>query len=158
MCLINLPASTASSRLGPALALGRRVAELRSYLAGTGPATNPSCRRLVELGVLPGGASSMWRALAIYRLACLHPELCRYEHLGVAHVALLLKVPAPLQLALLRRAERKRWSRSQLQHRLHAIASQCARGEDPLAQFAEELAESGASPSLPGAGEVRHEP
>lgn len=157
MCLSSPPALAASSRLGPTLDLGRRVAELRSHLTGTGATVSPSCRNLVELGMLPGGASSMWRALAIYRLACRYPELYRYEHLGVAHLALLLKVAPPLQLALLRRAERKQWSRSQLQGRLQLITSQQTRGVDPLEQFAEELSE-GVTPPTPACfSEVRHE-
>ena len=57
----------------------------------------------------------MWRAAAIYRLSQRYPELNGYRHLGVAHVAALLRVEGPLQLQLLRLAERRRWSRRQVE-------------------------------------------
>lgn len=127
--------------MAPTLELGRRATELRQRLARSseGGAAASACRSIVEFGILPAGASTLWRALAIYRLACRHPELFHYQHLGVAHVSLLLRVRGPLQLALLRRAERRRWSRARLQNRLAAIGLALEHGEALLEQFAEEL-------------------
>lgn len=98
-----------------------------------------SFRRLAKLNVLPMGASSMWRAAAIYRLAQKHPELYAYQHLGVAHLAPLLCLDGSLRLAVLRRAERRRWSRRRLEARLKLIARSEQQGLDPLHEYRDEL-------------------
>jgi hypothetical protein len=127
------------------------VWELREYLEARDPPQRLSCRVLAEQGIVHAGASSMWRALAIYRMACEHPELFEYRHLGVAHMAILLKAREPLRLALLRRAERRQWSKSQLARRLDEAIEQQRRGVNPLVQFAEELGDCTTGARTPGA-------
>lgn len=72
----------------------------------------PSLRRFAhESGV---SVSSIWRAYRCHLLAELYPELWYYQALGVAHVAQVLTLSDPIRIALLRRAERRCWSRRQM--------------------------------------------
>jgi hypothetical protein len=85
------------------------------------------------------GASSVWRAAAVYRLAQRYPELYGYEHVGVGHLSVLLSLREPLQLTLLRMAERLRWSRRQLESKVKRLAEERERGLDPMLSLRAEL-------------------
>jgi hypothetical protein len=129
-----------ASAISETIDLGRRVLELAESL---GTATDrrraPSFRLLAKQLVVPKGASSVWRAAAIYRLAERYPELYGYQHLGVGHLAVLLSLRGPVQLALLRKAERMRWSRRKLEAKVKRITEDKARGLDTLGPLLAEL-------------------
>jgi hypothetical protein len=131
-----------ASAISETIDLGRRVLELAERL---GTATErrraPSFRLLAKQLVVPKGASSVWRAAAIYRLAERYPELYGYQHLGVGHLAVLLSLRGPVQLALLRKAERMRWSRRKLEAKVKRITEDKARGLDTLGPLLAELDE-----------------
>ena len=147
----HLPAHTTKVTGGitETIELGRRVLELAHQL-GTDTAPDrrrtPSFRLLAKQLVVPKGASSVWRAAAVYRLAERYPELRDYQHLGVGHLAVLLSLRGPVQLALLRKAERLRWSRRKLEAKVKRITEDKARGLDTLGPLLAELeAPDGAS-------------
>lgn len=146
-----------SSGIAETIALGRRVLELAAQLAPASEGNGqkpPSFRLIAKQLAVPKGASSVWRAAAIYRLAERHPELHGYQHLGVGHLAVLLCLRGPLQLALLRKAERLRWSRRKLEAKVKRILEEKAQGTDALGTLLEELgAEEGsqAANAVPGA-------
>jgi hypothetical protein len=135
------PAQTArASGIAETIALGRRVLELADRLGTAADRRRaPSFRLLAKQLVVPKGASSVWRAAAIYRLAERYPELYGYQHLGVGHLAVLLSLRGPVQLALLRKAERMRWSRRKLEAKVKRITEDKARGLDPLGPLLAEL-------------------
>jgi hypothetical protein len=128
--------------LAETIDLGRRVLELADKLRNPS-SRSPSFRLLAKQLGAPKGASSVWRAAAIYRLAERYPELHGYEHLGVGHLAVLLSLRGPLQLALLRKAERMRWSRRKLEARVKHVLEAEARGVDSLAPLLAELDAAG---------------
>jgi len=134
-----------ASSIAETIDLGRRVLELADKLgSATDRRRAPSFRLLAKQLVVPKGASSVWRAAAIYRLAERYPELNGYQHLGVGHLAVLLSLRGPVQLALLRKAERMRWSRRKLEAKVKRIIEDSARGGDSLAPLLAELeADSG---------------
>lgn len=140
---LQLPGAKPSG-IAETIALGRRVLELAAQLSpaadGNGNGQKPPSFRLIakQLAV-PKGASSVWRAAAIYRLAERYPELHGYQHLGVGHLAVLLCLRGPLQLALLRKAERLRWSRRKLEAKVKRILEEKAQGTDTLGPLLEEL-------------------
>lgn len=110
--------------------MGRRSIEMATQVAealAKGSTVSPhrvqpiSFRKLARMRLLPWGASSMWRAARIYELAQQYPELYRYQHLGVAHLAPMICLKDPLRLAVLRRAERRTWSRRQVEFRIKAL-------------------------------------
>jgi hypothetical protein len=108
--------------LGKTIELGRRVLELAEKLGETTERRRaPSFRLIAKQLDAPKGASSVWRAAAIYRLAERHPELYGYQHLGVGHLAVLLALRGPVQLELMRKAEQQRWSRRKLEARVRRI-------------------------------------
>lgn len=128
------------SSLAETIDLGRRVVELADELgARTDRRRALSFRLLAKQLESPKGASSLWRAAAIYRLAKRYPELYTYQHLGVAHLAVLLSLRGPVQLALLRRAERMRWSRRKLEAKVKRLFEEEARGLDSLEPLLDEL-------------------
>ena len=137
------PRPLKASGIAETIDLGRRVLELAAQL---GTATErrraPSFRLLAKQLVVPKGASSVWRAAAIYRLAERYPELYGYQHLGVGHLAVLLSLRGPVQLALLRKAERMRWSRRKLEAKVKRITEDSARGVDAVGPLLAELEES----------------
>jgi hypothetical protein len=129
-----------ASSIAETIDLGRRVLELADKLgSATDRRRAPSFRLLAKQLVVPKGASSVWRAAAIYRLAERYPELNGYQHLGVGHLAVLLSLRGPVQLALLRKAERMRWSRRKLEAKVKRIIEDSARGVDSLAPLLAEL-------------------
>ncbi len=81
----------------------------------------PSLRGLIRRLNAPMGVSTIWRALAIYRLSLKHPEIVHCRHLGVAHFSVILGVDEPYQLNLLRLAEHNRWSRRRLLSEVAAL-------------------------------------
>lgn len=105
--------------LRKSIELGERLVALLEErgdfdLKRRGPKPNSLRALSIHLrGVIP--LSSMWRAIAIFQLAQMHPELGRYRHLGVAHLSVLLGLKGPLRLGLLRKAEIECWSRRRLQ-------------------------------------------
>jgi hypothetical protein len=108
--------------LAKTIELGRRVLELASKLgATTDGRRTPSFRLIAKQLDGPRGASSVWRAAAIYRLAERYPELYGYRHLGVGHLAVLLALRGPVQIELLRQAESQRWSRRKLEAKVRRI-------------------------------------
>ncbi len=125
---------------------GRKIVEVLEETRRRAPPTRRgrrpviSFRHIADLGVFDMGASSMWRAAAIYRLAQQYPELYGYRHLGVAHLAAVLCLQGPLRLGVLRRAERLKWPRRRLQAQVKRILLEQAQGHDPLPEFASELA------------------
>jgi hypothetical protein len=126
--------------LAKTIELGRRVLQLADKLGGaTDRPRAPSFRLIAKQLEIPRGASSVWRAAAIYRLAERYPELYGYEHLGVGHLAVLLAMRGPLQLALLRKAERLRWSRRKLETQVRRILDEQALGVDAVAPLLAEL-------------------
>jgi hypothetical protein len=127
--------------LAKTIELGRRVLQLADKLVGDAAdrPRAPSFRLIATQLEIPRGASSVWRAAAIYRLAERYPELYGYEHLGVGHLAVLLAIRGPLQLALLRKAERLRWSRRKLETQVRRILDEQARGVDAVAPLLAEL-------------------
>lgn len=128
------------SGIAETLELGRRVLELAEKLGTSADRRRaPSFRLLAKQLVVPKGASSVWRAAAIYRLAERYPELYTYQHLGVGHLAVLLSLRGPVQLALLRKAERMRWSRRKLEAKVKRISEDKARGLDTLGPLLAEL-------------------
>ena len=136
---VSTPRLKASS-IAETIDLGRRVLELADKLgSATDRRRAPSFRLLAKQLVVPKGASSVWRAAAIYRLAERYPELYGYQHLGVGHLAVLLSLRGPVQLALLRKAERMRWSRRKLEAKVKRIIEDSARGVDSLAPLLAEL-------------------
>ena len=129
-----------SSGIAETIDLGRRVLELADKLGTAADRRRaPSFRLLAKQLVVPKGASSVWRAAAIYRLAERYPELYTYQHLGVGHLAVLLSLRGPVQLALLRKAERMRWSRRKLEAKVKRISEDKARGLDTLGPLLAEL-------------------
>lgn len=146
-----------ASSIAETIDLGRRVLELADKLgSATDRRRAPSFRLLAKQLVVPKGASSVWRAAAIYRLAERYPELNGYQHLGVGHLAVLLSLRGPVQLALLRKAERMRWSRRKLEAKVKRIIEDSARGVDSLAPLLAELEadapENGSDASEPALG------
>jgi hypothetical protein len=139
----NDPAPAPSARatgIAETIDLGRRVLELADKLGTAADRRRaPSFRLLAKQLVVPKGASSVWRAAAIYRLAERYPELYEYRHLGVGHLAVLLSLRGPVQLALLRKAERMRWSRRKLEAKVKRITEERARGQDTLGPLLAEL-------------------
>jgi len=138
-----------ASGIAETIDLGRRVLELADKLGTAADRRRaPSFRLLAKQLVVPKGASSVWRAAAIYRLAERYPELYTYQHLGVGHLAVLLSLRGPVQLALLRKAERMRWSRRKLEAKVKRISEDKARGLDTLGPLLAELEErdNGAEP------------
>jgi hypothetical protein len=136
-----------ASGIAETIDLGRRVLELADKLGTAADRRRaPSFRLLAKQLVVPKGASSVWRAAAIYRLAERYPELHGYTHLGVGHLAVLLSLRGPVQLALLRKAERMRWSRRKLEAKVKRITEDRARGLDAVGPLLAELEgqESGA--------------
>lgn len=126
--------------LAKTIELGRRVLQLADKLGAAADRPRaPSFRLIAKQLDIPRGASSVWRAAAIYRLAERYPELYDYEHLGVGHLAVLLAMRGPLQLALLRKAERLRWSRRKLETQVRRILDEQARGVDAVAPLLAEL-------------------
>jgi hypothetical protein len=108
--------------LGNTIELGRRVLELADKLGtSTERRRAPSFRLIAKQLDAPKGASSVWRAAAIYRLAERYPELYGYRHLGVGHLAVLLALRGPMQLELMRKAEQQRWSRRKLEARVRRV-------------------------------------
>ena len=107
--------------------------ELADQLRPEGLGRAPSFRSIAvkQLGASVG-ASSLWRAAAIYRLAQRYPELESYRHVGVGHLSVLLSLRGPVQLALLRLAERRRWSRRKLEAMVKRISDARSIGADPL--------------------------
>jgi hypothetical protein len=131
-----------ASGIAETIDLGRRVLELADKLGATPDRRRaPSFRLIAKQLVVPKGASSVWRAAAIYRLAERYPELYTYQHLGVGHLAVLLSLRGPVQLALLRKAERMRWSRRKLEAKVKRISEDKARGLDTLGPLLAELEE-----------------
>jgi hypothetical protein len=129
-----------ASGIAETIDLGRRVLELADKLGTAAERRRaPSFRLLAKQLVVPKGASSVWRAAAIYRLAERYPELYEYQHLGVGHLAVLLSLRGPVQLALLRKAERMRWSRRKLEAKVKRITEDRARGLDTLGPLLAEL-------------------
>lgn len=94
------------------------------------------------------GASSVWRAAAIYRLAQRYPELYEYEHVGVGHLSVLLSLREPLQPVLMRMAERLRWSRRQLESKVKRLAEEREQGLDPMLSLMAELRARGLEEEL----------
>lgn len=143
------PADTGS--LLTTIEMGRRSIEmatkLAQYLAQGQAAENiepVSFRRVAQLRLLPWGASSMWRAARIYQLAQKHPELYSYKHLRVAHISPIICLKGPIRIAVLRRAERRRWSRRRVEARVKAIlasqeAAVVASGPHSLSDYLVEL-------------------
>jgi hypothetical protein len=138
---VDLPAlvdgpicGSATSTLGLAdtIELGRRAHELAEKLrsGATERRRPPSFRILAKQLGATQGVSSIWRAAAIYRLAQRYPELYTYRHVGVGHLAVLLSLRGPLQLALLRRAERMGWSRRKLEAKVKRIREGASTGID----------------------------
>ncbi len=84
-----------------------------------------------QLGV---PVSSLWRWLATYLLYQRFPEIAQYQHLGVAHVSIILGVEPECQLYFLRTAETMRWSRRILEGevRRYHVAREQARREAEL--------------------------
>jgi hypothetical protein len=151
---LQRPAAKASG-IAETIELGRRVLELAHQLqanAAADRAKTPSFRLLAKRLAVPKGASSVWRAAAIYRLAERYPELHGYRHLGVGHLAVLLCLRGPVQLALLRRAERLRWSRRKLEAKVKRVLEDMAQGLDTLGPLSDEL-ETANGPSAPAAVE-----
>jgi hypothetical protein len=143
------PRPLKASGIAETIDLGRRVLELADKLGTTADRRRaPSFRLIAKQLVVPKGASSVWRAAAIYRLAERYPELYSYQHLGVGHLAVLLSLRGPVQLALLRKAERMRWSRRKLEAKVKRISEDKARGLDTLGPLLAELEErdSGGDP------------
>lgn len=141
-----------ASGIAETIDLGRRVLELADKLGTAADRRRaPSFRLLAKQLVVPKGASSVWRAAAIYRLAERYPELYEYQHLGVGHLAVLLSLRGPVQLALLRKAERMRWSRRKLEAKVKRITEDRARGLDTLAPLLAELEADG------GVGSIEHD-
>jgi hypothetical protein len=131
-----------ASGIAETIDLGRRVLELADKLGASADRRRaPSFRLIAKQLVVPKGASSVWRAAAIYRLAERYPELYTYQHLGVGHLAVLLSLRGPVQLALLRKAERMRWSRRKLEAKVKRISEDKARGLDTLGPLLAELEE-----------------
>jgi hypothetical protein len=127
--------------LAKTIELGRRVLELADKLRGdSGKERSPSFRIIAaqQLGATIG-ASSVWRAAAIYRLAQRFPELYQYEHVGVGHLSVLLSLREPLQPTLMRMAERLRWSRRQLESKVRRLAEERDKGLDPMVSLRAEL-------------------
>jgi hypothetical protein len=134
------PPAARASGIAETINLGRRVLELADKLGTAADRRRaPSFRLLAKQLVIPKGASSVWRAAAIYRLAERYPELHEYQHLGVGHLAVLLSLRGPVQLALLRKAERMRWSRRKLEAKVKRITEDRARGLDNLGPLLAEL-------------------
>jgi len=134
------PRPLKASSITETIDLGRRVLELADKLgSSTDRRRAPSFRLLAKQLVVPKGASSVWRAAAIYRLAERYPELNGYQHLGVGHLAVLLSLRGPVQLALLRKAERMRWSRRKLEAKVKRIIEGNARGIDAVGPLLAEL-------------------
>src|SRR5262245_21556894 len=132
-----------SMGLSETIELGRRAHELAEKLrAGASERRRPPSFRILakQLGATQG-VSSIWRAAAIYRLAQRYPELYTYRHVGVGHLAVLLSLRGPLQLALLRRAERMGWSRRKLEAKVKRIREGASTGIDSALR-----AELGVSP------------
>lgn len=75
--------------------------------------------------------STLWRWLATYLLYRRFPEIAQYQHLGVAHLSIILGVESECQLYFLRMAEIKRWSRRALEGevRRYHVAQERARRE-----------------------------
>ena len=71
-------------------------------------------------------ASSVWRALAIFRLSLRFPAIAHCQHLGVGHFSALLGAPEAYQWALTCRAEFERWTRKRLQNEVKALKAQHA--------------------------------
>lgn len=135
------------------------MTELAGELAqAAGRRRAPSFRLIATQLEAPRGASSVWRAAAIYQLAQRHPELYEYRHLGVGHLAVLLGVRGELQVALMRQAEQRRWSRRQLEVIVRRLVEAERRGAEALGPGLVELgkAELGAQGEL--AGESEHTP
>jgi hypothetical protein len=136
----STPRPLKASSITETIDLGRRVLELADKLgSATDRRRAPSFRLLAKQLVVPKGASSVWRAAAIYRLAERYPELNGYQHLGVGHLAVLLSLRGPVQLALLRKAERMRWSRRKLEAKVKRIIEGNARGIDAVGPLLAEL-------------------
>lgn len=109
------------------------MTELAGELAeAAGRRRAPSFRLIAAQLEAPRGASSVWRAAAIYQLAQRHPELYEYRHLGVGHLAVLLGVHGDLQVALMRQAEQRRWSRRQLEVIVRRLGEAQRRGVEAL--------------------------
>jgi hypothetical protein len=117
--------------LAKTIELGRRVLELAAKLGATTDGQRaPSFRLIAKQLDAPRGASSVWRAAAIYRLAERYPELYGYRHLGVGHLAVLLALRGPIQLELLRQAEGHRWSRRKLEAKVRRIIDHPSHASD----------------------------
>jgi hypothetical protein len=117
--------------LGKTIELGRRVLELADKLGTTTERRRaPSFRLIAKQLDAPKGASSVWRAAAIYRLAERYPELYGYRHLGVGHLAVLLALRGPVQLEVMRKAEQQRWSRRKLEARVRRIMDSKSHNSD----------------------------
>jgi hypothetical protein len=142
----SAPRPERPARLAKTLELGRKVlAIVESLGAGAGGAKRaPSFRSIAEQLDEPRAVSSVtaWRALAIYRLAEQYPELRQFRHVGVGHMALMLSVPAPFQIDLLRCAERMRWSRREIE-----AALECSRKRQERTGAGEGMALGSAGPS-----------
>jgi hypothetical protein len=85
----------------------------QEFLAARGVGAT-SFRAFVRQSNISAPVSSSWRAIAIWQLSQKFPEIIHCRHLGVAHFGVILSVPEPFQLQLIRQAEYHRWSRSRL--------------------------------------------
>jgi hypothetical protein len=144
--------------LANTIELGRRVLELAARLGATSDGQRaPSFRLIAKQLDASRGASSVWRAAAIYRLAERYPELYGYRHLGVGHLAVLLALRGPIQLELLRKAEYHRWSRRKLESEVRRVTdnpSQAAEDASALLDLDERNPEQNPESDPRGSGAV----
>lgn len=130
----HLPPASSSTPSGDPAAAGvtqpqgslLRAIELGALvesLLDLAPGDKKTLKGVVHQVELPFPFTTLWRALAIYRWSREVPEISQCRHIGLAHLSVLLGVPAAHRLSLLRVAEDERWSRRKLQTHSAALKS-----------------------------------
>lgn len=89
-------------------------------------------RALAKRQDVLASASTLWRALAVYRLSRYWTRLAEVQHLRLSHVYAVLKLPRARQATLLGQAEKERWSVAQLRSAARSPQTRSPESVEPI--------------------------